>query len=81
MKAALNSGGGEVDDLMERLTREQLHPNHYFIFCLKEHLLYARYKVRHNICAYQSAFSNQPAILVNATDTLLQYLMCYVAMV
>ena len=44
VKAALNSGG-EVNDLMERLSREQLHPNHYFIFCLKEHILYARYKV------------------------------------
>ena len=45
VKAVLNGGGGEVDDLMERLAREQLHPNHYFIFCLKEHLLYARHKV------------------------------------
>ena len=45
VKAVLNGGGGEVDDLIERLAREQLHPNHYFIFCLKEHLLYARYKV------------------------------------
>ena len=50
VKAAL-SGGGEVDDLMERLSREQLHPNHYFIFCLKEHLLYARFKVGPVSCA------------------------------
>ena len=45
VKAVLNSGGGEVDDLIERLSGGQLHPNHYFIFCLKEHLLYARFKV------------------------------------
>ena len=47
IKATLRGGRGEgkIDDLIERLSREQLHPNHYFIFYLKEKQLYARYKV------------------------------------
>ena len=44
VKSAL-SRGDKTDDLIERLSREQLHPNHYFIFCLKENQLFARYKV------------------------------------
>lgn len=44
VKATLG-GGDETYDLIERLSREQLHPNHYFIFCLKENILFARYKV------------------------------------
>ena len=44
VKAALN-GGDETNDLIKRLSKEQLHPNHYFIFCLKENILFARYKV------------------------------------
>ena len=47
VKAALAGGGGgaDTDALIKRLSAEELHPNHYFIFCLKENQLFAKYKV------------------------------------
>jgi hypothetical protein len=32
-------------ELMAKLEREDLHPNHFLLFCLKERILFTRYQV------------------------------------
>ena len=43
IKATMHEAGAR--ELMTKLEKEDLHPNHFLMFCLKERILFTRYQV------------------------------------